>query len=51
MEKNTKKFKIAIFCCSDDEEIKFSFMIDGYEAYTMKKTFEGAINNLENTDI
>jgi len=45
-EKIPKKIKDIIFYGSDDDEIKFSYD-DGYEKYTLKKQFEGVINNLE----
>ena len=44
--KLSKKIKDVILFGSDDEEIKFTYD-DGYEKYSINKTFEGVINNLE----
>ena len=44
--KLTKEIKDIILFGSNDDEIKFTYD-DGYEKYSIKKTFEGVINNLE----
>ena len=42
----TKKAREAVLFGTDDEEIRFSYD-DGARKYTVKKPFEGVVNNLE----